>query len=174
MRILFDQGAVARFSASSRNCYLQALTLRPVHKKTLRQRALQCLARREYSRLELAQRLGGERESAELTVLLDEFEERGWLSNTRYASSVARAKQGRYSQRYISEQLKAKGVTATEVSEAVAQLDQDDATVLFSLWQAKFAGPPTNEKEKARQIRFLQSRGFSLSAILKLLRQQAQ
>ena len=146
----------------------------PAHKKTLRQRALQCLARREYSRLELAQRLGGERESPELNKLLDELEQCGWLSNARYAGSVARAKQGRYSQRYISEQLKAKGVTVTEASEAVAELEQDDETVLLSLWQAKFAGPPANEKEKARQIRFLQSRGFSLSAILKLLRQQAQ
>jgi DNA-binding transcriptional MerR regulator len=31
-------------------------------------------------------------------------------------------------------------------------------------------GVPANDKEKARQIRFLQSRGFSLSAIIKLLR----
>ena len=30
--------------------------------------------------------------------------------------------------------------------------------------------PPANDREKARQIRFLQSRGFELSAILKMLR----
>ena len=32
---------------------------------------------------------------------------------------------------------------------------------------------PANDREKARQVRFLQSRGFELSAILKLLRTRA-
>jgi hypothetical protein len=38
------------------------------------------------------------------------------------------------------------------------------------LWQRRFGAAPANDREKARQVRFLQSRGFELSAILKLLR----
>jgi len=41
---------------------------------------------------------------------------------------------------------------------------------MLALWQRRFGTPPANDREKARQIRFLQSRGFALSAIFKLLR----
>ena len=44
------------------------------------------------------------------------------------------------------------------------------AIVMVALWRRRFGTPPANDKEKARQVRFLQSRGFSLSAIIKLLR----
>ena len=41
---------------------------------------------------------------------------------------------------------------------------------MLALWQRRFGTPPANDSEKARQIRFLQSRGFELSAIFKMLR----
>ena len=34
----------------------------------------------------------------------------------------------------------------------------------------KFGAPPADDRDKARQVRFLQSRGFALAAIFKLLR----
>ena len=40
-----------------------------------------------------------------------------------------------------------------------------------ALWLRRFGRAPTDDREKARQVRFLQSRGFSLSAIFKLLRE---
>jgi regulatory protein len=52
----------------------------------------------------------------------------------------------------------------------VSEAGLDDAAALAALWQRRFGRPPADEREKARQVRFLQSRGFALSAILKLLR----
>ena len=46
----------------------------------------------------------------------------------------------------------------------------DDDQAMIALWRRRFGTPPANDKEKARQVRFLQSRGFALSAIIKLLR----
>ncbi|MDP1940194.1 MAG: RecX family transcriptional regulator [Gallionella sp.] len=38
------------------------------------------------------------------------------------------------------------------------------------VWQRKFGILPQDDKEKARQIRFLQTRGFGFDAIFKVLR----
>jgi len=45
---------------------------------------------------------------------------------------------------------------------------------LEALWRRRFGTAPADDREKARQVRFLHARGFALSAILKLLRQVAQ
>ncbi len=56
------------------------------------------------------------------------------------------------------------------VTEALAGADTDDAATLVALWRRRFGRAPADDREKARQVRFLQSRGFGLSAIFKLLR----
>ena len=56
------------------------------------------------------------------------------------------------------------------VSEALASTEQDDEEAMVALWRKRFGKAPANDREKARQVRFLQSRGFSLSAVFKLLR----
>ena len=62
-------------------------------------------------------------------------------------------------------------------SRAVASIAACDKTylndildALAALWRRRLGKPPANDKGKARQVRFLQSRGFSLSAIFKLLK----
>ncbi len=143
--------------------------------RTLQARAIGYLARREYSRAELRAKLlavGTEKPPApaEVDAVLDALAARGFLSDTRFASAVVRQKQGTVSRRALAETLKAKGVTAEAASAAIAAADIDDGAALVALWQRKFGKPPADAREKATQVRFLQSRGFELSAILKLLR----
>ncbi|MBP8295334.1 MAG: recombination regulator RecX [Burkholderiales bacterium] len=140
---------------------------------TLRQKALRALARREYSRVELARKLGGADDApAAIETLLDEFEASGWLSDTRFAGGAARQRQGRYSQRYILEDLKHKGIAGDTARDAVSALEQDDYATALALWRQRFGTPPADQKEKARQVRFLQSRGFALSVVFRVLREQ--
>ena len=138
---------------------------------TLRAYAIRLLARREHSAAELQQRLtskGGSPE--EIRALIDDLSARGLLSNERYAQSVVRQKATQYSRRTIAGALKAQGIDATEIDAALNQAAIDDEATLVALWQRRFGRPPTDDREKARQIRYLQSRGFSLSSILKLVR----
>ena len=138
---------------------------------TLRAHAIRLLARREYSGAELQQRLtskGGAPE--EIRTLIDDLSARGLLSNARYAQSVVRQKSSRYSRRSIAGALKAKGVDAPAIDAALNEAAVDDDTTLIALWQRRFGNPPADDREKARQVRYLQARGFSLSSILKLLR----
>jgi regulatory protein len=139
---------------------------------TLRQRALRALARRDHSRVELARKLrGGLETKDEVEALLDEFEASGWLSDERFAGSAARQRGGRFSQHHIVEDLKSKGVESATAQSAVAALEQDDEATALALWRQRFGKPPADQKEKARQIRFLQSRGFSLSIAFRVLKQ---
>jgi regulatory protein len=141
---------------------------------TLKAQAIRLLARREYARAEMEERLiakGGTRD--EVRALLDELVERGYLSNERYARSVVRQKATRFSRRSIGTELKMIGVDPAHIEAALTEAGADDDATLAALWQRRFGKPPADDREKARQIRFLQARGFSLSAILKLLRAQA-
>jgi len=138
---------------------------------TLRAQAIRLLARREYSRAELEERLrarGGALQ--EVRALLEELEGHGYLSNERYARAVATRKSGGHGRRRIAAELRAKGVSGENIAAALAEASPDDAVTLEALWRRKFGAAPIDEKEKARQVRFLQSRGFALPAILKLLR----
>ena len=129
------------------------------------------LARRDYSRADLRDKLiaaGASR--AEADAVLDEIAGLGYLSDARFANALVRQKTGEMSARAISASLKAKGVPAEVASAAIAENEIDDHDAMVALWLRKFGAPPANEREKARQVRFLQSRGFALSAIFKLLR----
>jgi regulatory protein len=144
-----------------------------VAKPSLREQAIRFLAHREYARSELEQRLaakGGERD--EIRAVLDALVAEGYLSDVRYARAVVAQKSGSHSRRGIVASLKAKGVDPQDIALAVAETELDDDAALRALWQRRFGEPPADERAKARQVRFLQARGFALSAILKLLRSQ--
>ena len=137
--------------------------------------AIGLLARREYARAELEQKLlakGWDR--AEVRAALDELTARDYLSDARYAHTVAAQRSGRYSRRRIADELKAKGVARGDIEGALAGTGIDDDAALKALWQRRFGNPPADEREKARQVRFLQTRGFALSAILRFLRTAAE
>ena len=139
--------------------------------RTVKARAVAHLARREYSRAELrAVLLKGGGSSDEVDAALDQLAQQGLLSDARFAHALVRQKTGAYSRRAITETLKARGVTGEAATDALADHEIDDAAALVALWRRRFGTPPGDDREKARQIRFLQSRGFALSAIFKLLR----
>jgi regulatory protein len=107
-------------------------------------------------------------------AVLDALAGEGLLSDARYARALVVRKQGSHSRRRIVEELKAAGVARDKIDEAVEECQLDDDAALAALWQRRFGRAPNDEKEKARQVRFLQSRGFAISAILKLLRRAVE
>ncbi len=130
------------------------------------------LARRDYSRAELTQRLARRGiEPAAIGQALDALVAAGLLSDTRYAASVVAQRAGRYGKRAIAYALKEKGVDATAAEAALAPLaGADEFDDALALWRQRFGTPPANDRDKARQVRFLQSRGYGLSVVLKVLR----
>ena len=139
---------------------------------SLRTRALQYLARREYSRAELRGKLlPYMQEDGDLDVLLDDLTARGWLSDARAATQLLHARRSRFGTQRIAHELRQKGIAETLISEALPQLKETEFETAREVWQKKFGVLPQDAKDKARQVRFLQSRGFSMDVIFQVLRQ---
>lgn len=137
----------------------------------LRARALQYLARREYSRAELrAKLLPYVAEGDDLDAELDALAARGWLSDARAAEQLISQRRGRFGMRRIAHELKQKGIGDDLAHAALPQLKATELEAARAVWQKKFASPPHDAKERARQIRFLQSRGFDLETISKVIK----
>ena len=134
--------------------------------------AVRLLARREYSRAELSQRLlrrGLAPDVVERT--LDELATAGYLSDRRVAQAMVAQKAGRYGKRAIVYALKEKGIGPADMEAALAPLAHvDEFADAQALWMQRFGVPPATERDKARQVRFLQARGFSLATALRVLR----
>lgn len=138
---------------------------------SLRARALRLLARREHSRLELARKLAPHAEDpGELENLLDEFTRRGWVAEERVAEQIIHARRGRFGSGRIRQEMLAKGVPEEVVAAVLPQLKDTDLEAARTIWRRKFGKAPASAAERARQMRFMQGRGFALDTILKIIR----
>ena len=144
--------------------------------QSLRGRALRLLARREFTRQKLEGRLRSHADPeipAQLALLLDDLAQRGWLSDARYAEALVRKRAGQFSRRAVEQELKRAGVSEEVSVIALAEADPDaEFAAALALCKRKFRQAPVDQKEKARQLRFLQSRGYSLTLALRVLKQR--
>lgn len=144
--------------------------MRQVVEKSLRARALDALARREHTRLELLRKLSAHSEDLEqINQLLDDLQTRGWLSDARYAEQRVHARQSRYGSRKIGYELREQGVSESLIAETLSNLKATEVERARSIWQKKFAAPATTPKERNQQMRFLQSRGFDMDVIYRVV-----
>lgn len=138
---------------------------------SLRARALRHLARREYTRHELTLKLAPHAESTtEIAEVLDDFTQRGWLSEQRAAEQMVHARRSRYGMARIRRDLQVKGVDAEVINSTVAALKDGELEAARDVWRRKFKVLPAGAAERAKQARFLLGRGFSSEVITKLLR----
>ena len=133
---------------------------------SLRERALRLLARREHSRAELARKLAAHAQARDdLEVLLEDLSRRMLLSDERYAESRAHALSRKYGAARIAHELRAKGLDKELADRASKPARVTEVERARDVWRRKFRVAPKTREERARQMRFLQSRGFSFDAI---------
>ncbi|MCL2525090.1 MAG: recombination regulator RecX [Betaproteobacteria bacterium] len=136
----------------------------------LRQRALLLLTRREYCRAELRKKLAAEAESAEqLDAVLDALQDERLLSDPRYAAARVAARARRYGDARLRQELRQQGVGDEDIAAALPQ-GGDESGRCRAVWARKFGALPETAEERARQMRFLQYRGFSGEAIRRVMR----
>ena len=132
---------------------------------------MRLLARREHTRRELATKLAPHVETPEeLQALLDDFTARGWLSEARFVDQVVRMKCARLGPARIRRELLERGVSEELMGPALATLRQSELVHARSVWARKFRTPADNSEGRARQVRFLQSRGFSVEVAMRVVR----
>lgn len=167
----------------------------------LRARALRLLARREYSRQELAKKLlskpaprpmrpGSQgRHSAfeafdteslteneyelpterEVDALLDDLEQRKMLSDTRYAEMRTRVRAPRYGDSRLRQELAQKGIDRETIDAVIAEQPGEYARC-HEVWLKKFGQQPADMNERAKQTRYLATRGFAMRVIQQVIR----
>jgi regulatory protein len=135
----------------------------------LRRRALGLLARREHSRAELNRKLASHGTEEEIANVLTQLETEGLLSDARAAGAFVRAHAGRFGAARLCQDLRSRGLdpqlAQADFGELETELERARA-----VWTKKFATPPADARDWARQARFLQGRGFATEVIRKLLK----
>lgn len=150
---------------------------------SLKARAIAHLARRDYGREELRERLlrppraapAGLRAAVDPTsvspeaveAVLDSLEAAGWLDDHRAAASRATARAGRHGWRRIEADLARRGLSLD--ADTAAGLQATELARARAVWQRRFGNPPVDARERARQWRFLAGRGFDAATIARVL-----
>jgi regulatory protein len=104
-----------------------------------------------------------------LEALLDELQARGWLSEQRLADQLLRAAAGRFGTRKLVQQLAQKGVSQEVVAQARRRARENELDSARAAWLKRFGKPPASLRERARQTRFLEQRGFDPEVIRQVL-----
>lgn len=139
---------------------------------SLRARALSYLAAREHSRLELQRKLARHDEDGDaIAALLDTLEAQGLLSTERYVASVLHRCSPRLGAARIRQELRAKGVPDDAMRDSLQGLAYTEEARAREVWQHRFGRAAADQREQARQARFLLARGFPGEIVRRILRE---
>lgn len=149
--------------------------LKSTQEKSLRQRALEYLGKREYSAFELANKLKTYADEADdIPALITDFKERGWLSDARFTEQLVRARKVKFGSAKVANELREKGVSDELIAEAILDISVNELENATAVWRKKYKQPASDRNEWAKQARFLQSRGFSFDTIKTVLDKQTR
>jgi regulatory protein len=138
---------------------------------SLKARALRFLSMREQSRVELGRKLSKYAEEGDdVNALLDFLEQNNWLSQERFSESLIHRREARYGNNRIVAELQQHGVKGEALAELKAGLADSEAARAAEVWQRKFGEVATDAAGRAKQMRFLLTRGFSQSAVRKAIK----
>ncbi|KQR42832.1 recombination regulator RecX [Acidovorax sp. Leaf160] len=137
---------------------------------SLKGRALRLLAQREHSRAELQTKLARHvQEGEDLAAVLDELEAKDFINPARVADSVVHRRAPRLGTQRVLQELRSKGLDEALVRAAAERLKDTELDRAREVWRRRFDGPPQDLKERARQTRFLMTRGFGGDTVRKVL-----
>lgn len=145
----------------------------PLTEKELWSKAIHYLARREYTRKELADKLG-KLSPDNIELVLDSLESEGYQSDRRFTESFVRmrAAQGHGLNR-IRFDLQKKGVGSSLLAEILEELCVDWYEHAAEVYSRKYASvlDDSDYKEKSKRMRFMSQRGYAMDEILHAISQ---
>ena len=137
---------------------------------SLKGRALRLLSTREHSRLELERKLRPyETEPGTLAQALDELQAKGFISEQRVAESVLHRRAGKLGAARLRQELQDKGLAPELVAQALDGLRASEFERAQEVWRKKFGVAPVTPVERAKQARFLMTRGFAGEVVRRVL-----
>lgn len=141
-------------------------------------RALKILSRRDHCESELRRKLSDKGISSEtIDEIITKLTDAGYLNDERFARLWAESaiRNGRGYGFRIRLELSRRGVPEEIIADTVSRLDDeyDEVATLAELMARKFAGfdpQRADDRQKRRVIGYFQRRGYTLAAIVTVLR----
>ncbi len=131
---------------------------------------MQLLSLREHSRKELERKLAAYEETpGELAQALDFLQAKGFIDEQRVVESVVNRRAAKLGASRVRQELLAKGLPTEAVALAVDQLRSTELERGREVWRKKFGAPPADASERAKQVRFLLTRGFGAEVVRRLV-----
>lgn len=138
----------------------------------LKSAALELLSRREHSKYELQTKLSRRFSDIEaIRAQIDRLAETDLQSDERFVESFIRAKKSHgKGPLFIKQELRRRGVSEYLIAAYVYELDDDWDELAQEVYLKKFGIDSVRDnKDKARRIRFMVSRGFSSESVFRLI-----
>jgi len=155
--------------------------------RSFMQRALALLARREHSRAELRSKLlrgsrmsdaepsseaaGATQVQQEVDHVLDQLVAQNLLSDARFVHARVRVRAQRYGVARIKQELQRYGLENDLVHDSLKSLVTTEFERAWALWSRTFGCAPADAPQRAKQLRFLAARGFSVEIAFKVLKE---
>ena len=130
--------------------------------------AIQLLSRRDHGQYELCQKLALKGyEESDIEAAINFCLDHNYLDDLRYAKSQVRQHVYKgHGERRIRQELNQKRVAESIVDAAIAEEQQDWFELARMVAEKKFKGiKAKDQKEYAKQVRFMQYRGYSFDQI---------
>lgn len=145
-----------------------AVDLMSEQRRACRKQALDLLVRREHSRLELRRKLLARSHDQDLAdEVLDALQRERLLDETRFAEQFVSSRVSRsQGPTKIRAELLKRGVGESLIDAKLEEAECDWVTLAASARRKRFGtATPGEYRERARQARFLQARGFEFGQI---------
>jgi regulatory protein len=137
---------------------------------SLKGRALRLLSQREHSRQELERKLRPfEEVPGELAQALDFLQAKDFINEQRVLESVVNRRASKLGASRVKQELQAKGLDPQAVSEALQGLRETEVDRAREVWRKKFGQPAVDASARAKQMRFLLTRGFAAEAVRRVV-----
>jgi regulatory protein len=137
---------------------------------SLKGRALRLLSLREHSRQELERKLKPFEETpGELAEALDFLQAKDFINEQRVVESVVNSRSRKLGASRVRQELQAKGLPAEAIAEAVQTMRSTELERAREVWRKKFGEPPVDAAARAKQVRFLISRGFAAEVVKRVV-----
>ena len=133
---------------------------------------MRLLSRREHSAVEIRDKLlKRDFEESEIDQAILELQQGGWLSDERFAEAYIRMRQMKgFGPIRIAIELNERGVKESIADEYLHTDDENWLQILEQQYLKKYKNKPVEDyNDKAKRIRFLQYRGFSLDNIYRII-----
>lgn len=156
---------------------LQWLSQREHSPQELRDKLLRLMARQRPASVDAPDDAGGfgsvaaddppADPEAEVDALLQWLSARGYLSSERFVESRVRARQARFGNQRIRQELQQHGLQLDGAARQALQASEEQRA--RAVWQRKFGQAAGDAPQRLQQLRFLAGRGFSLDVVRRVV-----